>query len=448
MVSRPIIFSLMAGVAAAASSPSSPQRHLRSASASSSPDIPDISEKRRSLQDDEDITVEIPPSCLNLLKASADKNGNIPKDNYFVFTDGMSNGYLSANGMTEYGDMPTENKFAFVTLSCQCVAFGGRSNCCQGNRAKLAVPGLDDPTTMPDQVRDYVMDICSTTSDAIGDNKMPPSGELPITNSPTTASPTSSPTTSPTKNPTKAPATGTTESSADTANPTGSPIRVPPAVVKPPGQGPPSDDDPEGGLSGGAIAGIVMAGACVLTLMMYLLSDREKEEKSEDQDLEEMARQDTGKELLTIDAGAAVGSDCVPRAPSPDATQSMTASDMSSLPSLGTSRNNQSAYYANNSLLPGRPEDDSMLTSSDGPSFFTENEIAEGIEVTSPRGSMSGFNNSTILHDSNVSTSGSEMTFDQAIESGNWEAVAASAAAMVKNSDSSSASSLGETSLD
>lgn len=236
MVSRRIIRSLVAaaaidgaGAVKAASSLRRTQRTsnqaavLSSKHASEDNDIVDIS-RTRSLQDDAsnstvlvnstdptnstDTTdsadpILIPSDCLNLLAASANENGKVKKENYFVFTDGMSNGYYTVNNMTSYGDLPFENKFGFVTLACQCHSQGGKGNCCQGDRAKLDVTGIDenDPDSMPAQLRVYVKDICSTTSSAVGDNKLPPTGELPTTPSPTTSlppslSPTPSPTTS------------------------------------------------------------------------------------------------------------------------------------------------------------------------------------------------------------------------------------------------------------
>ncbi len=139
-------------------------------------DIPELAESRRSLQD-----IVISSQCLNTLAASSDKNGNLGPENFYVFTDGMSNGYFSTNNMKDYGSLPMQNKFAFVTLSCQCQLMGLRDNCCQGLRARIRVAGIDpeNPESMNEQLQQYVSDICSTTLDAIGEeNILPPLAEL------------------------------------------------------------------------------------------------------------------------------------------------------------------------------------------------------------------------------------------------------------------------------
>jgi len=478
-------------VAAAASSS---RNHLRasseaaaSASASSEDAIPDIAETRslqessedvpdiidaRSLQDNADATnsteneirlAAIPVGCLNLLAASANQYQKLRKENYFVFTDGMSNGYYSFNNMTSFGELPMPNKYGFVTLSCQCHAMGGRGNCCQGDRAKLDVTGIDDPATMSEQMQAYVNDICKVTSDAIGDNVRPPSGELPTTSYPTSSVPPTSlpshsiwPSDSPTYYPTRAPIIGTRSPtvapSIPTATTAGSPSTSPvvniPGVVGP-GTPDGSDGRPNGandGLSGGAWAGLAIAGACILTLMIYVMSDRHRDEYARnmddlsDRDLDDVSRADGGKPaLLAITAGDGLEMD--PDRPlrqdSPDATNSLTASDVSSIQSMGTTgKGNCSAYYANNSLLPGRPDDESLMSSSDGPSFFNDDDddvIEEGVEVTTPN-----LDHSAILN----SSSSDNENLDRAIEDGNWEAVAASAAAMVNQSSTRSVSSV------
>lgn len=228
---------LAAETASSASSEDVPDiEDARSLQEDSSEDIPDV-EDARSLQDaisedvpaaadatdagDEDAsvavakestervvveeTVTIPPFCFNNLAAAANKNPKLGKDNYFVFTDGMANGYFNFNNMTSYDDLPVVNKFGFVTLSCQCSQFGGRDNCCQGGRARIDVTGIEDPDTMTIQLQRYIKDICTVTADAIGDKVLPPSGELPTTAKPTTSVP---PTSSPSHSPTNAPVVG------------------------------------------------------------------------------------------------------------------------------------------------------------------------------------------------------------------------------------------------
>ncbi len=76
-------------------------------------------------------------------------------------------------------------------LSCQCNAMGGRGNCCKGDRAKLGVSSAmldsDNHDSMSEQMQNYVKDICAVTNKMIGENKLPPSGELITTAKPTAA---------------------------------------------------------------------------------------------------------------------------------------------------------------------------------------------------------------------------------------------------------------------
>lgn len=446
--SRPITLSLLFAATSVAASSSSTTRHLRASPqadqsqspdsiiSSSSQDIPSITETR-TLQEDGVIVSE---KCMITLAASANENGKIRKENYFVFTDGMANGYYSYNNMNSYTDLPMENKFGFVTLSCACHNQGGAGNCCQGERAKLDVSGLDaeEPQSMPDDLKAYVMDICSVTMSSIGDKVMPPTGELP-----TSAEPTGSPTVDP-----LAPSGSPTEDPlgvASTASPTDAPTASPtidkdiPGIILPPGTGPPGDGDtnPDNGITGGAWAGIAVASAAAVTLFIYLLSDKQTPEDAEDDDLDgdmtvTMKELPPRKDLLLITNGE-IGEGAPTRIESPDATNSMTAySESSSIPSMSTrksSKQGQNEYYANNSLLPGRPDEESMLSSSDGPSFFDTDSEA-GVEIS--RCNISG---ESLLNTSGSSSGGDNL--DQAIESGNWEAVAASAAAIVKQNESS-----------
>ena len=139
--------------------------------------------------------------------------------------------------------------------------------------------------------------------------------------------------------------------------------------------------DVNGGLGAGPIAGIAIAGAAVLALAAFLLlgrrgNDDEDENSSADNDIEQMSTQNNTKERLAITANGELDPDAPDDPQSPDATNSMTASDVSSIPSMSTKGKGESAkgaassYYAKNSLL-GGPDEESMLSSSDGPSFFS-----------------------------------------------------------------------------
>eukprot|EP00571_Detonula_confervacea_P001733 CAMPEP_0172314004 /NCGR_PEP_ID=MMETSP1058-20130122/21430_1 /TAXON_ID=83371 /ORGANISM="Detonula confervacea, Strain CCMP 353" /LENGTH=519 /DNA_ID=CAMNT_0013027751 /DNA_START=40 /DNA_END=1599 /DNA_ORIENTATION=+ len=381
--------------------------------------------------------IVISEKCLSLLTASANENGAIKKESYFVFSDGMSNGYYTFNNMTSYSDLPMTNKFGFVTLSCQCHAFGGRGNCCQGARASLNVNGIEDPENMSLQLAEYIGDICSTTSEAIGENTMKPTGELPATMRPTSSS-APSPSAEPTNEPTKPPVVGS-------------------AVVTPPGIGKIIDgsDGSDGGLSTAAWTGIALAGAAVVTLMIYLITGRKNDDNDDDDsnnvatdnDLEQIEAQGTRKQLVAITNGE-LALDAPRRIESPDATNSMTASDVSSMHSMSTNGggsgnvvSEKNAFYANNSLLPGRPDEESVLSSnSEGPSFFTDEDTvaSEGFEVPS----SGGLGAKDSLNALNTSNNSGE-SLDQAIESGNWEAVAASAARIVKINESTKSVKMG-----
>ncbi|KAL3827624.1 hypothetical protein ACHAXA_000497 [Cyclostephanos tholiformis] len=326
-------------------------------------DIPELAESRRSLQD-----IVISSQCLNTLAASSDKNGNLGPENFYVFTDGMSNGYFSTNNMKDYGSLPMQNKFAFVTLSCQCQLMGLRDNCCQGLRARIRVAGIDpeNPESMNEQLQQYVSDICSTTLDAIGEeNILPPLAEL-----------------------------------AD--DPTSPPSLAPlPAIEAAPGVGE-IDADAAGGLSGGAIAGIVLASAAVTTLLLYIMAPKKwrDEEKNEDDDLVQMDQTNTEKEM------AAINPDERPDQESSDSsTAGMTISDSGSFSTKGSSKTAEmSNYYAKNNLLPTHPDEESLST-NDQPHHFASDESVE------------------------MNSDASD------IANGNWEQVAASASAYVDKND-------------
>ena len=119
--------------------------------------------------------------CYKLLVASADDRGELYRENYYVFTDGMSNGYFSHNDVSSFGDLPYQNKYGFVTLSCQCERRGGRADCCQGDRARIAVgEGLRNSALLGRDASRYVADICAVTRESIGDQRLPPSGERAV----------------------------------------------------------------------------------------------------------------------------------------------------------------------------------------------------------------------------------------------------------------------------
>ena len=361
-----------------ASSPPSSRHHLRSSSSSASYAHQVDYEVGRHLQDDDNnpTTVFISEKCLDTLSATADENGRLGNENYYVFSDGMSNGYYSTNNMTSYSDLPIQNKFAFVTLSCQCQQFGGASNCCQGPRANINVAGInaDDPTLMNEQLTEYIADICEVTLETIGEeNILAESGEGPIqltspsdspsmSGGPTYApslsvSPSSVPSMS--KSPSSAPSVSSmpSETPSVTAGASG--------IVTSPGNGDNNKEVVSGGLSSGAIAGIAIGGVAVLGLMLYaIMSSRRKDVNNDEEedsgalaDNDDLNQSETGnannKDLLAI----GYGNDDL-SSPGGGDTNSMTAaSDVSSLATTKAS-GSSTRYYADNSLLPQIPDDD------------------------------------------------------------------------------------------
>lgn len=202
MTSRTIILSLMLAAIGADSVAAAAHRHLRSSGDSSpfevaiseektvsnSADIPTLAESRLRRLQEVMGEIQVSQQCLNTLAAAADEDGSVGTDGYFVLSDGLSNGYYSTNKMKTYNDLPMENKFAFVTLACQCEYFGGKANCCQGTRAALVVDGLDpeDPSSMTEQLQEYVTDICATTLSAIGEENILPPPEVLVPPEPPT----------------------------------------------------------------------------------------------------------------------------------------------------------------------------------------------------------------------------------------------------------------------
>jgi len=223
--------------------------------------------------------IYISQKCLNTLEASAGDNGRLGPEDYYIFTDGMSNGWFTLNNITSYDDLPLVNKFAFVTLSCQCTQFGGRDNCCQGPRANLNVQGINttDVDSMNEQLKDYIIDICKTTIDAIGEDKMLDRPERD-SSSDIEELPMEGWWDSPTSNPSSAPSL----SVSPTNSPTLSPTVTPPfdGIVDNSGGGN-SNDLSSSGLSGGAIAGIAIAAVVVLALIAYVLMPRKDKEEED-----------------------------------------------------------------------------------------------------------------------------------------------------------------------
>ena len=126
-------------------------------------------------------------------------------------------------------------------------------------------------------------------------------------------------------------------------------------------------------------------------LLAFLLfgrrgSENDDNSSSGDNDLDQMSAQGNAKESLR----AITNGNLLEDAP----TDCDTASDATSLASMNTGIStgvaaaaNPSSYYASNSLLGGRPNDESVLSDSDGPSLFTDE---EGFERNLNGGGLAG----------------------------------------------------------
>ncbi len=153
-----------------------------------------------------------------------------------------------------------------------------------------------------------------------------------------------------------------------------------PAIEAAPGVGEIDADEAGGGLKGSVVAGIVIAGAVFVTLLLFLLAPRRHSDEAMnvDDDLSQMDQNDTQKELMAITNGE-VDPDAPARQESPDSsTAGMTFSDSGSLSTKESSSKTVAAsnYYAKNSLLPVNPDEESLST-NDQQSFFSSEDSVE-----------------------------------------------------------------------
>ena len=154
-----------------------------------------------------------------------------------------------------------------------------------------------------------------------------------------------------------------------------------PAVEAAPGVGEIDADVSGGGLSSGAVAGIVIAGAVFATLLLFLMAPKRHSDEAMngDEDLSPHVDQnDTEKELMAITNGE-VDPDAPARQESPDSsTADMTFCDSGSLSTKESSSKTVAAsnYYAVNSLLPVNPDEESLNT-NDQQSFFSSEDSVE-----------------------------------------------------------------------
>lgn len=240
----------------------------------------------------------------------ANKHNIMTKDAFYYFADIMSNQWFSDNGVYSYDELSYDMKFAFVTLACECHSLGGAENCCQAHRASLDVDGADGQEVSQEQT-DYLVDICTTTSETIGpDRTNPTPAELPTT-----------------------------------APPSPSPPKPDPIVDTPTAAPVPS---PSGGLSIGGSIGIAMGAAAVLAMLLFLLAGRKSGEEKEDENLDDIEADD----LRKVDVNADLDSDAPGRSESPDGTKSMTTN------SVMSGGNSTIVTSSNATMLPGMDDSD------------------------------------------------------------------------------------------
>lgn len=266
--------------------------NIDTAESSSSVDAVDISASR-ALRADVDLT-----QCYKDMVSVADKRNILTKDAYFFFSDIMSNQWFSDNDIYGYTDLPFDMKFAFITLACQCKNLGGGENCCQNDRAQLNVDGANGKEVSQAQT-DYLNDICSLTYSTIGSDRLNPSaGDMP-----TTAQPTAQPPPAPSPSP----------------PPTSQLTATPPPTEKV-GINLPKSSDPSDGLGPGGIAGVALAAAALLTLILFLIGRRKEEELKNEENLDDIEANDNMK----VDVNADLDDDAPDKDDSPDGTKSMT----------------------------------------------------------------------------------------------------------------------------
>lgn len=297
--------------------------------------------------------------CYEDMVAVANERNILTKDAYFYFCDIMSNQWFSENGIFDYDAFPYDMKFAFVTLSCECIKLGGGENCCQNHRAHLNVDGANGQEVTQAQTN-YLNDICTLTHSTIGSDRMNPKpGDMP-----TTAQPTPPPTN---KVHTRPPTNKV---------PTPPPTKKVDPIITPPTPAP-RPVDPPGGIGPGGVVGVAMAAAAVLALLLFLIAGRKDEE---DENEEEAMDDIEADDMMKVDVNADLNGNAPGKDDSPDGTKSMTNSVFSEQSTIVTAVTANS----NTNMLPG------MEDSENESSIFTDEECYdEPIDVPSDNSSLS-----------------------------------------------------------
>lgn len=321
-----------------------------------------------------------PAYCYPLLHDASSSN-TLTNEEYYTFVDAMSSSYFSSNNISNYNSLPTTIKYSFVTLSCQCQLRGGDEECCLATNAALDSTGSDPDGPPPsDEQASYLNDICATTADAIGENVSSGggtddgnTGALPLS--------TNAPSESPKTSVIEPDGTGETDDESNT-----------------------NDNNREietDGLSGGAWAGIAIAGAAVGTMLLYLVMRNEGDDEDNAVELDN-EENDVRKERRASSLNVKTNNDGngeqeAPISPTStmDATQSITEahSDVSSLPSsIGMSKSSEDGNHRYNdmNLLPGMRNQEDCL--EDENYFYSQdqNNIGTGKSSLAAMGVASG----------------------------------------------------------
>ncbi|KAK1734691.1 hypothetical protein QTG54_014564 [Skeletonema marinoi] len=174
-----------------------------------------------------------------LYASDADGNGVLSQDEFVVFTDLVSGGWLSDMGVADsFQDMPLVLQEANVVLTCLCELYStepwGQPGCCDNTATSGIRTNGSGPDEKPDTVQlEYLTYVCGTMSETLG--RLNAKLVAPPSSAPSdhpSASPSMKPTMTPTVQPSLSPVTaGPTASPSDsptTSSPTGSPTSLSP----------------------------------------------------------------------------------------------------------------------------------------------------------------------------------------------------------------------------
>eukprot|EP00985_Skeletonema_marinoi_P016549 scaffold8922_cov219-Skeletonema_marinoi.AAC.28 len=109
-----------------------------------------------------------------LYASDADGNGVLSQDEFVVFTDLVSGGWLSDMGVADsFQDMPLVLQEANVVLTCLCELYStepwGQPGCCDNTATSGIRTNGSGPDEKPDTVQlEYLTYVCGTMSETLG----------------------------------------------------------------------------------------------------------------------------------------------------------------------------------------------------------------------------------------------------------------------------------------